>query len=88
MLRLALEANQLCTTFERRCPQWTIDGERNLWVLKVSMFVLLRRLSYQLLLMIVSARYVEIVVTVEVAPTQKIGSNWEFFDVYLLNLYH
>eukprot|EP00903_Cladosiphon_okamuranus_P008323 g8007.t1 len=32
--QLALEAKQLCATFERRCPQWTMDGERNLWVLK------------------------------------------------------
>ncbi|CAM9495175.1 unnamed protein product [Ectocarpus sp. 6 AP-2014] len=29
-----LEAVQLCAALERRCPQWTMDGERNLWMLK------------------------------------------------------
>ncbi|CAM9153163.1 unnamed protein product [Ectocarpus sp. 12 AP-2014] len=28
------EAVQLCAALEGRCPQWTMDGERNLWMLK------------------------------------------------------
>ncbi|CAM9115362.1 unnamed protein product [Ectocarpus fasciculatus] len=31
---IELEAVQLCAALERRCPQWTMDGERNLWMLK------------------------------------------------------
>ncbi|CAM9226330.1 unnamed protein product [Ectocarpus sp. 4 AP-2014] len=31
---IELEAVQLCAALERRCPQWAMDGERNLWMLK------------------------------------------------------
>ncbi|CBN79245.1 tubulin-tyrosine ligase family protein [Ectocarpus siliculosus] len=31
---IELEAVQLCAALERRCPQWTMDGERNLWMIK------------------------------------------------------
>ncbi|CAM9299567.1 unnamed protein product, partial [Hapterophycus canaliculatus] len=32
--QLWVEAAQLCAALERRCPQWGMDGECNLWMLK------------------------------------------------------
>ncbi|CAN0167367.1 unnamed protein product, partial [Scytosiphon promiscuus] len=33
-VQLTTEAAQLCIALESRCPQWTMDGECNLWMLK------------------------------------------------------
>lgn len=35
--RLMAETAQLCVALEKKCPQWKMDGESNLWMLKVSL---------------------------------------------------
>lgn len=34
-----VEATHLCTALEGRCSQWKMDGESNIWILKVMMAV-------------------------------------------------
>lgn len=34
--QLMEETAQICVALEKKCPQWKMDGESNLWMLKVS----------------------------------------------------